>query len=100
MLGMQKWDAEQFSRATKAARHWYGLVAQLVEQCPFKALVQGSSPCQPTSFGVARWLGPTCCVEIPGDITSARPPIWSDASKNIGGVKPTRRSAWVEISNW
>ena len=25
-----------------------GLVAQLVEQCPFKALVQGSSPCQPT----------------------------------------------------
>ena len=27
-----------------------GLVAQLVEQCPFKALVQGSSPCQPTSL--------------------------------------------------
>src|SRR5690349_12525860 len=27
-----------------------GLVAQLVEQCPFKALVQGSSPCQPTTF--------------------------------------------------
>ena len=27
-----------------------GLVAQLVEQCPFKALVQGSSPCQPTIF--------------------------------------------------
>ena len=26
-----------------------GLVAQLVEQCPFKALVQGSSPCQPTT---------------------------------------------------
>src|SRR5438034_8153463 len=26
-----------------------GLVAQLVEQCPFKALVQGSSPCQPTN---------------------------------------------------
>jgi hypothetical protein len=25
------------------------LVAQLVEQCPFKALVQGSSPCQPTT---------------------------------------------------
>jgi hypothetical protein len=22
----------------------------LVEQCPFKALVQGSSPCQPTNF--------------------------------------------------
>src|ERR1044071_1308328 len=28
----------------------WGLVAQLVEQCPFKALVQGSSPCQPTSL--------------------------------------------------
>src|SRR6266699_6170754 len=27
-----------------------GLVAQLVEQCPFKALVQGSSPCQPTNL--------------------------------------------------
>ena len=27
-----------------------GLVAQLVEQCPFKALVRGSSPRQPTSF--------------------------------------------------
>ena len=27
-----------------------GLVAQSVEQCPFKALVQGSSPCQPTTF--------------------------------------------------
>ena len=25
-----------------------GLVAQLVEQCPFKALVRGSSPRQPT----------------------------------------------------
>ena len=25
-----------------------GLVAQLVEQCPFKALVVGSSPTQPT----------------------------------------------------
>jgi hypothetical protein len=29
----------------------FGLVAQLVEQCPFKALVQGSSPCQPTISG-------------------------------------------------
>ena len=27
-----------------------GLVAQLVEQCPFKALVVGSSPTQPTSL--------------------------------------------------
>ena len=27
-----------------------GLVAQLVEQCPFKALVRGSSPRQPTIF--------------------------------------------------
>ena len=27
-----------------------GLVAQLVEQCPFKALVRGSSPRQPTRF--------------------------------------------------
>lgn len=27
-----------------------GLVAQLVEQCPFKALVPGSSPGQPTSL--------------------------------------------------
>ncbi len=26
-----------------------GLVAQLVEQCPFKALVVGSSPTQPTT---------------------------------------------------
>ena len=31
-----------------------GLVAQLVEQCPFKALVQGSSPCQPTIFQNAK----------------------------------------------
>ena len=31
-----------------------GLVAQLVEQCPFKALVQGSSPCQPTSLRPAQ----------------------------------------------
>lgn len=29
-----------------------GLVAQLVEQCPFKALVRGSSPRQPTNFAV------------------------------------------------
>ena len=38
-----------------------GLVAQLVEQCPFKALVQGSSPCQPTtSFlnTLKRFAGP------------------------------------------
>ena len=27
-----------------------GLVAQSVEQRPFKPLVQGSSPCQPTTF--------------------------------------------------
>ena len=32
-----------------------GLVAQLVEQCPFKALVQGSSPCQPTTFKKMAW---------------------------------------------
>ena len=33
-----------------------GLVAQLVEQCPFKALVQGSSPCQPTTFEKMAWV--------------------------------------------
>ena len=27
-----------------------GLIAQLVEQRPFKPFVQGSSPCQPTIF--------------------------------------------------
>lgn len=27
-----------------------GIVAQLVEQRPFKALVQGSSPCGPTTL--------------------------------------------------
>ena|GEM_PF-3160755 len=32
------------------ALHFLGLVAQLVEQCPFKALVLGSSPSQPTIF--------------------------------------------------
>src|ERR1035437_2934142 len=32
-----------------------GLVGQLVEQCPFKALVQGSSPCQPTTFKKMAW---------------------------------------------
>ena len=31
------------------------MVAQLVEQCPFKALVQGSSPCQPTTFEKMAW---------------------------------------------
>jgi hypothetical protein len=31
-------------------RSQVGLVAQLVEQCPFKALVRGSSPRQPTIF--------------------------------------------------
>ena len=31
------------------------MVAQLVEQCPFKALVQGSSPCQPTIFENMAW---------------------------------------------
>ena len=42
--------------ATQKVLHYFaplsglGLVAQLVEQCPFKALVQGSSPCQPTSL--------------------------------------------------
>ncbi len=29
-----------------------GLVAQLVEQCPFKAFVRGSSPRQPTNFRI------------------------------------------------
>ena len=33
---------------SKAAKSLSGLVAQLVEQCPFKALVEGSSPSQPT----------------------------------------------------
>src|SRR5258707_12017119 len=37
----------------RKASPWKGLVAQLVEQCPFKALVQGSSPCQPTIFRYA-----------------------------------------------
>src|SRR6266480_2332391 len=37
-----------------------GLVAQLVEQCPFKALVQGSSPCQPTTFSQSLWLTSNC----------------------------------------
>ena len=32
-----------------------GLVAQLVEQCPFKALVRGSSPRQPTTFAAFNW---------------------------------------------
>jgi hypothetical protein len=31
-----------------------GLVAQLVEQCPFKALVVGSSPTQPTTSKVSK----------------------------------------------
>jgi predicted GIY-YIG superfamily endonuclease len=35
--------------------YFCGLVAQLVEQCPFKALVQGSSPCQPTTFKKMAW---------------------------------------------
>lgn len=50
---MRGWDfwikltafAEAFAAAKVSAN---GLVAQLVEQRPFKPLVQGSSPCQPT----------------------------------------------------
>ena len=37
----------------RTQKKFCGLVAQLVEQCPFKALVQGSSPCQPTIFYIA-----------------------------------------------
>jgi hypothetical protein len=43
-------------------RSQVGLVAQLVEQCPFKALVRGSSPRQPTIFRYRQWL--TAWVEI------------------------------------
>jgi hypothetical protein len=46
-----------------------GLVAQLVEQCPFKALVRGSSPRQPTRF---LCLGFTSFAEVLVDTTSAR----------------------------
>lgn len=55
-------------RAPIAVReNYWGLVAQLVEQRPFKPFVQGSSPCQPTIFGgipstlswVGRYLGST-----------------------------------------
>ena len=35
--------------AQHLAKKVVGLVAQLVEQCPFKALVAGSSPAQPTT---------------------------------------------------
>ena len=45
-----------------------GLVAQSVEQCPFKALVQGSSPCQPTNparEGGRRSPAPVFCVKYP-----------------------------------
>lgn len=35
-----------------------GLVAQLVEQRPFKPFVQGSSPCQPTIYLVASPTSP------------------------------------------
>jgi hypothetical protein len=41
-----------------------GLVAQLVEQCPFKALVQGSSPCQPTSLRPKRSEDEGCHAEV------------------------------------
>ena len=44
-------------------RSQVGLVAQLVEQCPFKALVRGSSPRQPTIFRYQKWL--TGRVEFP-----------------------------------
>ena len=41
-------DAVGSTLPSNPPRLFSGLVAQLVEQCPFKALVQGSSPCQPT----------------------------------------------------
>lgn len=41
-------DAAGSTPSFNPPRPFSGLVAQLVEQCPFKALVQGSSPCQPT----------------------------------------------------
>ena len=45
-----KTGRQNFSRGSPNPRkHWSGLVAQLVEQCPFKALVRGSSPRQPTT---------------------------------------------------
>src|SRR5258706_14154055 len=45
-------DAAGSRLPSNPPRLFSGLVAQLVEQCPFKALVQGSSPCQPTTLPV------------------------------------------------
>lgn len=39
-----------------------GGVAQLVEQCPFKSMVQGSSPCTPRR--VAEWFKAADCKSV------------------------------------
>src|ERR1039457_7050618 len=66
--------------------HLGGLVAQLVEQCPFKALVQGSSPCQPTSLRPQR-------SEDEGCLAEARNPPKANV---IPPQRPTARKAKVK----
>lgn len=57
-LFMESWALENglaFGRVYSIFLRPAGLVAQLVEQCPFKALVRGSSPRQSTSLLQFGW---------------------------------------------
>ena len=60
--GVPKTRAEKLAlkRKSRSMRPLCGLVAQSVEQCPFKALVRGSSPRQPTTFKNSLRTAPLC----------------------------------------
>ena len=56
----------------------------MVEQRPFKALVVGSSPTQPTKLG---WPGYIFFEGLAAVTTSDRPRIWIGASPSISGAR-------------
>src|SRR5438477_12915974 len=70
-------------------RRSVGLVAQLVEQRPFKPLVLGSSPSQPTIFQGGSSAGYLRNRTLPSTKTNSEPPALE--SLVLGGALTARR---------